>query len=232
MAEDYKNKNVHSGHRHRMRERFINSGNLDGFQDHEIIEMLLYYVYKRADTNEKAHILLDTYGSFEKLLNAPVEDLMNRGGLSEQGAVLFSMFPHIMRRYINNCYRYGRAIIKVSDSVEYFRSRLLGEPFENFYILFLDAKKRIIKCHLINEGVAGEVTFYPEKIVEQALIYKSSFAIIGHNHPMGSNKPSHSDKIATEVIKNSLEGVCVRLIDHIIISGESEYFSFAENKLI
>ena len=55
--------NVHVGHRDRMRERFLLAGP-DGFADHELLEMLLYGVIPRGNTNEIAHRLLDEFGSF------------------------------------------------------------------------------------------------------------------------------------------------------------------------
>ena len=94
-----KKKNIHSGHRHRVRQRFLKENSLESFE-----ELLLFYAYPMKDTNEMAHKLLDTYGSFHNLLAAGADDLMARGNLTEGAAVLISMLPHIARRYENSFY--------------------------------------------------------------------------------------------------------------------------------
>ena len=74
MADD-KNKSIHSGHRERMRSRFLKDPELSGFAEHEIMELILFFVFPRGDTNAVAHRLLDTFGSVNAVVNAPVEKL-------------------------------------------------------------------------------------------------------------------------------------------------------------
>ena len=92
MADNNKDKslkkpkqNIHSGHRERVRKRFINDGSLNNFEYHQIIEMLLFYSIPRQDTNELAHRLIDEYGSFHMLLDAKPEDIMKRCKVSGDG---------------------------------------------------------------------------------------------------------------------------------------------------
>jgi DNA repair protein RadC len=230
MSETKKKKNPHSGHRHRMRERFIQDGCLDNFRYHEILEMILYYAYPRVDTNAKAHELLDIYGSFHNLLNASPEDLMKRADISETAAVLISMLPHISRRYMGSAYEHGQSFMNINDVAKFMRSRLIGLPYENFYMLFLDKKFRYIKDIKISEGDSNKTLIYPTKVVEQALLYKATFAIMGHNHPMGTNEPSKSDKDSTQMLEKYLSNVDVKIIDHIIICGEDLYYSFNKGR--
>jgi DNA repair protein RadC len=224
-----KKKSIHSGHRHRMRERFMLEGDLDSFQYHEVLEMLLYYSYARTDTNKKAHELLDIYGSFANLLNASPQDLMNRTGVSESTAVLISMMPHIARKYFASFYSYGEYMQNINTVAEFFKSRLCALPNESFYILFLDKKYRYLKDVKISDGDKNQSFIAPAKVVELALLYKAQFAILGHNHPSGSEAPSQSDIKSTELLMDYLKKIDVRIVDHIIICGENKYFSFEKN---
>lgn len=222
--------NLHKDHRKRVRERFIKEGNLDSFQYHQIIELLLFYAVPRRDTNEIAHKLLNEYGSFHNLLNAKPEDIMKRCKVSEQTAVLLSLIPHISRRYLNSKWDKNVCIKSINTAAEYFYSLLAGQPYESFYMLCLDGNKILNKAVKISEGSIDQSHIYIDKVVDAALLHKSSFVIVGHNHPSGTLKPSNADLNATNIIYNALKTINVVLLDHVIICGKYR-FSFAEKKL-
>lgn len=222
--------NLHKGHRKRVKARFIKDGNLDSFEYHQILELLLFYAIPMKDTNEMAHKLLNEYGSFHNLLNASPEDLMKRCKVTESAAVLISMIPHLSRRYLNSAWDKNVRINSLNIASEYFNSLLAGEPYESFYMLCLDVNKRLIKAVKISEGNVGGAHIYIDKVVDWALLYKTSYVLIGHNHPSGTMKPSKSDVDATEKIKLALETINMLLLDHIIVCGRKNY-SFAENRL-
>lgn len=226
-----KDSNIHIDHRKRVRERFIKEGSLDSFEYHQIIELLLFFTIPRRDTNVIAHKLLDEYGSFHNLLNAKPEDLMKRCNLSQPTAVLISMIPYLSRKYLNS--RWDKNVV-IDNSIiasEYFGSLLLGQPFESFYMLYLDTRKRLNKSVKISEGNNRESYIYVDKIVDYALLYKACFVVMGHNHPSGTLKPSPADVNATKKVIEALEIINVRLLDHIIVCGEKNY-SFADRKLL
>ena len=83
---------IHSGHRQRLRQRYINDG-LDSFEDHQILELILFYSVARKDTNELAHRLLDKFGSLARVLDAKPEELEQVEGIGSNSAVLLSMMP-------------------------------------------------------------------------------------------------------------------------------------------
>ena len=89
---------VHDGHRERLRKRFLKEG-LDNFQPHEILELILFYSIPRRNTSELAHNLINHFGSFSAVLDAPVEALTQVNGISTQSAVLISMLSQVLRRY-------------------------------------------------------------------------------------------------------------------------------------
>lgn len=230
--EKLKPSEIHKDHRKRVRARFIKDGNLDNFEYHQVLELLLFYAVPRKDTNELAHQLLHEYGSFHALLNAKPEELMNRCNLSEPAAVLITMIPHIARKYLSSLWtkENSNVISNLSVASQYFDSILQGKPYESFYMLCLDANKRLKKCVKISDGNSNESPVYVEQVVSDALLHKAVFVIIGHNHPGGTLKPSAADITITNKIKNALEPLGIIMLDHIIVCGEENY-SFARNKI-
>lgn len=224
---------IHKDHRKRVRARFIQDGNLDSFQYHQILELLLFYAVPRKDTNELAHNLLNEYGSFHELLNAKPEELMKRCNLTEPAAVLLSIIPHISRKYLNSTWDMNKSssFSSFSTASEYLNSILAGKPYESFYMLCLDAHKRLKKCVKISDGNSNSSPIYIDNVLSSALLYKASFVIIGHNHPGGTLKPSSNDVAVTRKIRDTLKPFAIRVLDHIIVCGEENY-SFAVNGLL
>lgn len=88
----------HSGHRQRVRKKFIENG-FDVFEPHEALEMFLFYAIPRKDTNPLAHRLLDRYLTIGGVCDAPIDELMEEFGLSESAAAYIKMLPEMSRLY-------------------------------------------------------------------------------------------------------------------------------------
>ena len=88
----------HKGHRDRLRNRFLTHG-LDALQDHEVLELLLFYALPRKDTNELARTLLHHFGSISAVLEAPLAELKEVGGIGDNAAVLLHLITPLSRRY-------------------------------------------------------------------------------------------------------------------------------------
>lgn len=218
-------KNIHDGHRKRMRERFKEVG-FDGFSDYNVVEMLLFYSQSRKDTNELAHKLLDEFHSLPELLEADYESLAAVEGVGENTAVLLKLIPAISRRYMEESCLPRQVIEDSTDAAGYLIAKYMYEPREVAYALFLNSSNRIIACKRISEGVVNGTEFSVKLLVETAVRYKASGVIISHNHPHGVAAPSNEDEKATPVIKNALALVNITLLDHIIVAGDT-YCSFA-----
>ena len=222
-------KNLHANHRKRVRARFIKDGDLDSFEPHQVLELLLFYAIPRRDTNELAHKLLNEYGSLYTLMNAKPEDIVKRCKVSETTAVLITMIPYVYRKFLTSGLIKEKKIIDSFDKAyKYFESELTGRPYECFFMLCLDMNKRAKKMLQISEGAVNSTPIYMDRIVSDAILYNSSFVIIGHNHPSGNKKPSNADTEVTMRIRNALEHVGIQVLDHIIICGD-DYFSYAKN---
>lgn len=223
--------NLHNNHRKRVRARFMRDGNLDSFEPHQVLEMLLFYSVPRRDTNELAHKLLNEYGSLYTLMNAKSEDIMKRCKVSETTAVLISMIPYVCRKFLVSGLDTEKPLIdEFNIAYSYFEAVLAGQPFESFYMICLDLNKRLKRVVKISDGVSSCAPIYMEKVVSDALLYNSSFVIIGHNHPSGTKKPSSADVQVTTQIISAFTPLNIKVLDHIIVCG-GDSFSFAKKGL-
>ena len=223
-------RNIHEGHRERMRSRFLQEG-ADGMATHEILEMLLYGTIPRGDTNEIAHHLLDEFGSISNLIEADPHEIAKTAGVGTKSAVFLSLLHELVLRYEREKIEQKPALTSISRSVEYCRALLAFRPTERFYVICLDSRRKILHTSKISEGTVNDAVVSPRMVAEKALRYQATSVLLCHNHPKGSVKPSFDDINLTARLKRMLEPLGVEVVDHIII-GENEYFSFFENDLL
>ncbi len=218
---------MHEGHRKRMRERFRREG-LDGFADHEVLELLLFYGRARGDVNPLAHTLMDTFGSLQGVLEAKPDQLMAVPGVGEETATLLSFMLPVFRRYTACLCRDRKRLETREDAKQFCRSLLSGWRTERLYAICLDADHQLLGHRLVGEGTTGGVPVQPRLVVETALNLNARAVVLCHNHPGGTDWPSVEDISATEQIWLLLKGLEIELLDHIIVAGEKTY-SMNEN---
>lgn len=218
---------MHDGHRKRMRERFRKEG-LDGFADHEVLELLLFYGRARGDVNPLAHTLIDVFGSLQGVLEAKPEQLMAVPGVGEETATLLSLLLPAFRRYTACLCRKRRRFDTHEDVKLYCRSLLSGWRTERLYVIALDAEHQLLGHRLIAEGSTGSVQVQPRLVAEAALNLNARAVILSHNHPGGSDWPSLQDQTITKHIQLVLKSLEIELLDHVIVAGDHSY-SMDEN---
>lgn len=219
-------KKQRSGHRERVRRRFLDEG-LDGFKDYEALEMLLFYAVPRQDTKVIAKRLIDQFGSLQAVFHTPPDRLMQEAGLTEATAALIAMLPQLARKIEEQQAQENARIRSTLDAgrdvIAMFRSR----QDESVRILCLNASGKVVRRARIAEGDVNAVHFPIRKLVEEALACKAVSVILAHNHPGGTMAPSQEDLDATKAAKAALETVGIRLLDHLIVSGDN-YCSLRE----
>ncbi|MCG8501462.1 MAG: DNA repair protein RadC [Firmicutes bacterium] len=223
-------KNLHKGHRQRVKARYLAEG-LDAFEDHQVLEMLLFYSIPMRDTNELAHKMIKEFGSLAGLFEADPKDICNRCGISENTAILVSLIPSLARRYFKGKWGNKPVLSSASKAGEYAVSLFTGRTYEVFYLICLDAQNRVNHAALVHEGTINEAPVYPRLIVENALRHQANSVILAHNHPGGSLKPSDADIKVTKNIKSALEAISIKVYDHIIVAGD-QYVSLLQEKLM
>lgn len=216
-------KNVHEGHREKVRKRFMQENGFDHFEDHQILEMLLFYANSRSDTNPIAHRLLDTFGSLKGVLEARPEMLMTVPGVGESAAALISMVVPLTRVWNRCAMEVPDRIGNSREAEKYCLSILAGHRSERFYVVSLNAKCAVLGRRMISEGSLSEVSAYPRMVLETALNYNAHSVLLCHNHPGGTCAPSPEDIASTLQLQRLLNGVGILLLDHIIVANDNTY---------
>ena len=223
-------KNLHAGHRQRVKDRYLAEG-LDAFEDHQVLELLLFYVVPRKDTNELAHRMIKEFGSLAGLFEADARDISKRCKVSEHTGILISLIPSLSRRYFKGKWGDKPIINSSSKAGEYAVSLMAGRVYESFFVICLDTQNRVNHADMVHEGTINEAAVYPRLIVEVALRHQAGSVILAHNHPGGSVEPSGADMEVTKKIVLALGSISVKVLDHIIVAGD-RFTSFAERGLL
>lgn len=221
---------VHDGHRDRMKKKLLEQG-LDVFDDHNVLELLLFYAMPRKDTNPLAHELLENFGSLEAVFEAPAEELSKLNGIGENAVTLLKLIPEVSRRYCIDKNRFDNILDSTNKAGEYLVARYMYERDEVVYVICLDSKCKLICCKQLFRGVANSAEISIRKIAELALAKNASRIIISHNHTSGIALPSIEDEATTKRLQTALNSMGITLTDHIIVAGD-DFISMADSGLL
>lgn len=210
--------NEHSGHRARVRKKFLENG-FDGFEPHEILEMYLFYAIPRKDTNALAHRLINCYKNIGGVCDAPINELMVEFSLSESAATLLKMLPEMSRLYKESKLSENNDI-DLEHLGEIFQTKFLGRQSEAVALMLGDAKGKVIYYDIVSKGTISSTGMSLRKIVDLALKYNARTAFVAHNHPSGVALPSRGDLVSTKALKETLYNIGVNLIDHYIVTDD------------
>lgn len=226
----------HAGHRERLRKKFL-LGDIDSFEDHEILELALFYAIPRKNTNEISHNLLNKFGSIPAIFDAPVNALKEVEGMGESSALFIKLICSLTRIYHERKYNSDKRCLSMEEINDILVRKFIGRSEEAVAIVLMDAKGKILFDGVINKGSVNGVDLYVRKMIELVTLYRASSLVMAHNHPSGIAVPSPDDLKSTEKIYDLFRTMSVSLLDHIIVADE-DYISlrqtfpelFGENK--
>lgn len=218
------------GHRGRLRARFLQGG-AAALQDYELLELLLTFAIPYSDVKPLAKNLINHFGSFGGVLDAPPETLMEFMGLKEYSACLIHLMKACHEVYLKEEAMKRQRIPSLDVLVDYCRTAMGGLKDEQFRVLYLNSQNEIITEEILQEGTVNQTVVYPRKILELALKHKAAGLILVHNHPSGNPTPSASDKELTQTVIKASKALNLTVHDHLIISRH-EYFSLAEHDML
>lgn len=221
---------VHDGHRDRMKRRLLEQG-LDGFDDHQVLELLLFYALPRIDTNPLAHELLAHFGSLQAVFEAPAEELKKVKGIGENSLTLLKLIPEASRRYTMSANQFDNILDSSEKAGKYLAARFMYERDEVVIVICLDAKCKVICCRELFRGVANSAEISIRKIAELALAKNATSIIISHNHTSGVALPSVEDERTTKKLSSVLASMGITLADHIIVADD-DFVSMADSGLL
>ena len=218
------------GHRQRLKQRFVSAGP-EALPDYELLELVLFSAIPRRDTKPLAKQLLARFGSFAEVINAPAERLKEVDGIGDavvtqlkivRAGALRLMRSNIMQRPVLGSW---------TAVLEYCRAAMGFEAKEQFRILFLDKKNRLIADEVQQEGTVDHTPVYIREVVKRALEHSASAIVLVHNHPSGDPTPSRADIDMTRQIIDAAKPLGIAIHDHIIV-GRQGHASFKSLRLI
>ncbi len=225
-----KQKPSHTGHRQRLRERFIQGG-ADALPDYELLEMILFRAIPRRDTKPLAKELLKRFGGFNEVITAPMERLVEVHGVSEGVATELKLVQAASLRLAKSKVLDRPAISSWSALVDYCTAAMAYETTEQFRILFLDRKNILIADEIQSRGTIDHTPVYPREVVKRALELGASAIILVHNHPSGDPTPSRADVDMTKKVEDAAKPLGVAVHDHLVI-GKGNHASLRQLGLL
>jgi len=218
------------GHRERLRERFLHSGE-SALADHELLELILFYALPRRDTKSIAKILLQSFGSLSGVLSARADDLGAISGLSENSAALLKAIHAAATRMGKNQVMNQPVLTNWEQLLAYCHVAMAHTKTEQLRILFLDKKNKLISDEVQQHGTVDHTPAYPREIIKLALNLGASAIIMVHNHPSDDPTPSRADIQLTNTVFEAAKTMGIALHDHVIIA-KSAHYSFRAEGLI
>lgn len=221
-------KNLHKDHRQRTRLRYRSEG-LGSMADHNILELLLFYGIPYKDTNPIAHELIDSFGSLQGVIDAPVEELQKIKGVGENAATLVKLVHDLAVLYGERTIVQDNSIPADEKITNYLAMKYAGQTKEVVYMLCVNSMGNILNCIKVCDGSPDSAILTTRMVVETAVSFDSKDIIIAHNHPNGFAVPSMADVTATQEFISILESIGINLADHIIVSKDDQ-FSMAKSR--
>lgn len=210
--------NEHAEHRRRVRNRFLSEG-LDSFEEHQIIELLLFYGIPRRDTNEVAHHLLNAFGSLRGVLDAGYEDLVKIPGVGENCACLIRFASALSRRYALSEPSSAEKFDTADKVGRYLVALFMGCPVEQVWAMFFNGRNELISCEKLCDGSVSSSSFSPRLLIEKAITNKAVGVVLAHNHPTGLAVPSRSDIEFTSQLEYLCSQIGVPITEHFVVAG-------------
>ena len=212
------------GHRERLRRRVLDKG-AESLTDLEVLEYLLFGARPRGDTKPLAKTLIKRFGSLAGVLSASRQELARVEGLGEAAIAALKIVPEAARRLALEEASERPVIASWDKLLAYCRIVMGHEKVEQFRLLFLDKKNRVIADELQQRGTVDHTPVYPREVIKRALELGASALILVHNHPSGDATPSKADIEMTREVQEAAAKLGIAVHDHIVI-GKSGHNSF------
>ena len=214
-----KSGDLRSGHRDRLRARFL-AGGPDALPDYELLELLLFSALPRVDTKPLAKRLLARFGSFAEVVAAPSERLREEPGVGDSVVLQLKLVKASAERMARGEIVKRPVLSSWSAVIDYCRTVMAFADKEQFRILFLDKRNQLIVDELQQSGTVDHTPVYPREVVKRALELSDTAIILVHNHPSGDPTPSHADIDMTAKLVAVAEPLGIVVHDHVIVGRD------------
>ena len=206
-----------------LRNIFRKSG-LDGFQNHEALELLLSFHHSAHKSKDLTNKLIKKHDGIRGVFDAPIEDLEATLGLDSNAVIQIKLTKDLAGLYLKERIIKKDVLNNKHDLLCFLSYTLACEKIEKFFAVYLNSKNELLEMEFISEGIVDQVAVYPRKVVKGALMHDASSIILVHNHPSGDATPTVHDFELTKKIVVAASAIDIGIHDHIII-GNNNYFS-------
>jgi DNA repair protein RadC len=197
----------------RPREKLLARG-AGTLSDAELLAVFLGSGRRGQSAVDLGRTLLAGAGGLKALLDAPHD---HQRGLGTVAWCRLCAALELGKRYLDAELRGGDTLTDPAASARYLKARLAGYPYEVFACLFLDNRHRVLAFEELFRGTIDGASVHPREVVRHCLKHNAAAVIVAHNHPSGVAEPSAADRAITQRLREALELVDVRLLDHFVI---------------
>ena len=222
--------NYYQGHRERLRQRFVKDMGAS-MADYELLELVLMYSIYRKDVKPIAKSLLKEFGNISAVIGVDIEELMKVKGVGKETATLIKLLQTIAGLAAKTEMRKSHILSTWDKLIEYCTIHMAHKSIEQFRVIFLDTRNRIICDEEQTKGSVNQTSIYPREVAKRALSLNATAVILVHNHPSGDPKPSQADIDMTNKVDVVLQSLDIKLHDHLII-GKEDIISFKSAGLL
>lgn len=213
----------------RPREKLLSKG-AGALTDAELLAIFLRTGVKGISAVDLAKQLLQDYQGLRDLLAADQARFCQGHGLGIAKYVQLQAVLEMSRRFLQEKLKRGDAMTSPDIVENYLQTRLRDYPYEVFACLFMDNRHRVIEYEELFRGTIDASSVYPREVVRRALVHNAAAVIFAHNHPSGIAEPSQADEHITQRLKEALNLIDVRVLDHFVVG---DYLvSFAKRGLL
>ncbi len=226
MPSQFKN---NSGHRKRLREKFLQSG-FEGFLDYEIIELLLTFGTPMRDCKQMAKDAIKRFKNLSGVINASSDELMQVKGVGETNSIFIRVVKELNKRLPKEYIERNILLDSPETIFNFLKEKIGSEKKEHFVIMFFDVKNKLI-IDDVSVGILNASLVHPREVFKKAILNNASHVIIAHNHPSGDPNPSSEDINTTKRLIEAGKILGISIVDHLIIT-ENKFVSLKGINLI
>ena len=207
------------GHRDRLKKKLLESEG-ENLADYELLEAILFRALPRIDTKPVAKELLARFGSFAEVLNASEGELRKIKFIKDAAIYEFALIRASTRRLLKSDVAERPILSSWIKVLDHCRAAMAFEAREQFRILFLDKRNRLIRDEVQQTGTIDHTPVYVREVCRRALELNATAIILAHNHPSGDPTPSRGDIEMTKEIVRVAGSLGISVHDHIILARE------------
>jgi DNA repair protein RadC len=214
----------------RPREKLLSRGAV-ALADAELLALILRTGLLGHGVLHLAQSLLERFGGLSGLLHAQADDLKSVKGLGPAKRAEIAAVLEIARRVLAQQLTERPSFEQPQAVKDFLCLQLAALDHEVFAVMFLDAKQHLIRFEHLFRGTLTHTAVHPREIVKRAMALNAGAVVLAHNHPSGAAEPSRADELITQALRQALQLVDVKVIDHVIV-GRAGTVSFAERGLL